>query len=48
MVNTIFNDWFKNEYGKTSHISSRELREYLEKNMENVLKVDGKIFTSKK
>ena len=25
------NDWFKNEYGKTSHISSRELREYLEK-----------------
>lgn len=31
IVNTIFNDWFKNEYGKTSHISSRELREYLEK-----------------
>lgn len=30
-VTTAFNEWFKNEYGKSNGINSKELREYLEK-----------------
>ena len=31
VVSEYFTNWYKNEYGKSNHISSKELREYLEK-----------------
>jgi P4 family phage/plasmid primase-like protien len=31
VINSLFTDWFKNEYGKSNTINTKELREYLEK-----------------